>query len=100
MLDRARELAEIVGADAITLADLNNFRPEDGMILANTTSIGMQPKVDETPISKVCMCTVSFSYFGRSDSSMQVYELMLCDVILKTYFFIQNIENMACMLCS
>ena len=35
------------------LADLDIFHPEYGMILANTTSIGMQPKVDETPLSKV-----------------------------------------------
>lgn len=51
--DRARELADIVGGDALSLDDLPNIRPEDGMILANTTSIGMQPKVDDTPISKV-----------------------------------------------
>ncbi|KAM7463037.1 hypothetical protein LguiA_031158 [Lonicera macranthoides] len=50
--DRARELAHIVGGEALSLAELNNFHPEDGMILANTTSIGMQPKIDETPISK------------------------------------------------
>ena len=51
--ERAKELAETIGADAASLADLDNFHPEYGMILANTTSIGMQPKVDETPISKV-----------------------------------------------
>ncbi|XP_038901058.1 bifunctional 3-dehydroquinate dehydratase/shikimate dehydrogenase, chloroplastic [Benincasa hispida] len=50
--ERAKELAETIGADAITLADLDNFHPEENMILANTTSIGMQPKVEETPISK------------------------------------------------
>ncbi|XP_044499972.1 bifunctional 3-dehydroquinate dehydratase/shikimate dehydrogenase, chloroplastic-like isoform X2 [Mangifera indica] len=50
--ERAKELANVVGAEALSLTDLNNFHPEDGMILANTTSIGMQPKVDETPISK------------------------------------------------
>lgn len=50
--DRARELANLVGGDAITLKDLNDFHPEDGMILANTTSIGMHPNVDDTPISK------------------------------------------------
>ncbi|KAJ4844675.1 hypothetical protein Tsubulata_018293 [Turnera subulata] len=49
---RAKEIAVAVGGDAISLADLENFLPEDGMVLANTTSIGMQPKVDETPISK------------------------------------------------
>ncbi|KAJ7955030.1 bifunctional 3-dehydroquinate dehydratase/shikimate dehydrogenase, chloroplastic-like [Quillaja saponaria] len=50
--ERARELATSVRGDALALADLDNYHPEDGMILANTTSIGMQPKVDDTPISK------------------------------------------------
>ncbi|XP_057776470.1 bifunctional 3-dehydroquinate dehydratase/shikimate dehydrogenase, chloroplastic isoform X2 [Salvia miltiorrhiza] len=50
--DRARDLAELVGGQALTLAELNSFHPETGMILANTTSIGMQPNVEETPISK------------------------------------------------
>ncbi|CAL5213426.1 unnamed protein product [Lathyrus oleraceus] len=50
--DRARELADVIGGDALALSDLDSYHPEDGMILANTTSIGMQPKVDETPISK------------------------------------------------
>ncbi|KAL3037563.1 hypothetical protein AAZX31_01G075500 [Glycine max] len=50
--DHARKLAYAIGGDALALADLDNYHPEDGMILANTTSIGMQPKVDETPVSK------------------------------------------------
>ncbi|KAL8171321.1 LOW QUALITY PROTEIN: hypothetical protein V2J09_023125 [Rumex salicifolius] len=50
--ERAKELANIVGGDAITLAELETFHPEDGLILANTTSIGMQPKIDETPVPK------------------------------------------------
>ncbi|KAM1074285.1 hypothetical protein EV1_019022 [Malus domestica] len=50
--DRARELADTVGGDAVSLADLCNIPPEDGMILANTTSIGMQPNVGDTPLSK------------------------------------------------
>ncbi|XP_076930014.1 bifunctional 3-dehydroquinate dehydratase/shikimate dehydrogenase, chloroplastic-like [Bidens hawaiensis] len=50
--DRARELAEIIGGKALSLADLNTYNPEDGMILANTTSIGMQPNIDQTPVSK------------------------------------------------
>ncbi|CAK9145507.1 unnamed protein product [Ilex paraguariensis] len=50
--DRARELADTVGGDALSLNELLNFHPEDGMVLANTTAIGMHPKVDETPISK------------------------------------------------
>lgn len=51
--ERAKELADTIGGHALMLADLNSFHPEDGMILANTTSIGMQPNVDETPVSKV-----------------------------------------------
>ncbi|KAK9065583.1 hypothetical protein SSX86_014984 [Deinandra increscens subsp. villosa] len=50
--DRARELAEMIGGKALSLADLNTYNPENGMILANTTSIGMQPNINETPISK------------------------------------------------
>ncbi|KAK6254580.1 hypothetical protein SCA6_015885 [Theobroma cacao] len=50
--ERARELADIIGGDALSLADLACFHPEEGMILANTTSIGMQPNIDDTPIPK------------------------------------------------
>lgn len=63
--DRAREIADTIGGEALSISDLDNFHPEDGMILANTTSIGMQPKVDETPISKVCLifcCMIIISW--------------------------------------
>ncbi|CAD5322254.1 unnamed protein product [Arabidopsis thaliana] len=50
--ERALELAEAIGGKALSLTDLDNFHPEDGMVLANTTSMGMQPNVEETPISK------------------------------------------------
>ncbi|CAN8260283.1 unnamed protein product [Cochlearia groenlandica] len=50
--ERALELADAIGGKALSLADLDNFHPEDGMVLANTTSMGMQPNVEETPISK------------------------------------------------
>lgn len=61
--DRARELAETIGGDALSLADLDTFNPEGGMILANTTSIGMHPKIDETPISKVQHLTILLSHY-------------------------------------
>ena len=35
------------------LVEVENFHPEEGMILANTTSVGMKPNIDETPIPKV-----------------------------------------------
>ncbi|XP_061367684.1 bifunctional 3-dehydroquinate dehydratase/shikimate dehydrogenase, chloroplastic-like isoform X3 [Gastrolobium bilobum] len=60
--DRARELADVIGGDALALADLDNYHPEDDMILANTTSIGMQPKVDETPISKHALKSYSLVF--------------------------------------
>ncbi|MQL84346.1 hypothetical protein Taro_016850 [Colocasia esculenta] len=50
--DRARDLAMSVGGDALSLAELESFHPEGGMILANTTSIGMQPNIDGTPLPK------------------------------------------------
>ncbi|KAJ8475719.1 hypothetical protein OPV22_019446 [Ensete ventricosum] len=50
--ERARELANLIGGCALTLAELEIFHPEDGMILANTTSTGMQPNIAETPLIK------------------------------------------------
>ncbi|OVA04377.1 Dehydroquinase class I [Macleaya cordata] len=60
--DRARQLASLVGGDAIPLAELDSFHPEDGMILANATCLGMQPKVDETPISKQALSAYSLVF--------------------------------------
>ena len=50
---RAQELANIIGGTALTLSELENYHPKEGMILANTTAIGMHPNVNETPLSKV-----------------------------------------------
>uniref|UniRef100_A0A5B7BJ48 shikimate dehydrogenase (NADP(+)) n=1 Tax=Davidia involucrata TaxID=16924 RepID=A0A5B7BJ48_DAVIN len=50
--ERAKELADKVGGQAMTLAEVDDFHPEEGMILANTTSVGMKPNIDAAPISK------------------------------------------------
>ncbi|XP_065854192.1 bifunctional 3-dehydroquinate dehydratase/shikimate dehydrogenase, chloroplastic-like isoform X1 [Euphorbia lathyris] len=50
--DKAKELASKVGGQAMTLSELKDFHPEEGMILANTTSVGMKPRTDETPLPK------------------------------------------------
>ncbi|KAJ1695239.1 hypothetical protein LUZ63_011937 [Rhynchospora breviuscula] len=50
--ERAKELANLIGGHALTLAELENYHPEEGMILANTTSIEMHPNVNDTPLSK------------------------------------------------
>ncbi|XP_040385190.1 bifunctional 3-dehydroquinate dehydratase/shikimate dehydrogenase, chloroplastic-like isoform X2 [Oryza brachyantha] len=49
---RAQELGNLIGAPALSLTELENYHPEEGMILANTTAIGMHPNVNETPLSK------------------------------------------------
>ncbi|TKW28931.1 hypothetical protein SEVIR_3G361800v4 [Setaria viridis] len=49
---RAQELARLIGGTALTMAELESYHPEDGMILANATSVGMYPNVNETPLSK------------------------------------------------
>uniref|UniRef100_A0A0D9V145 Shikimate dehydrogenase n=1 Tax=Leersia perrieri TaxID=77586 RepID=A0A0D9V145_9ORYZ len=50
--EKAVNLAAAVGGRALRLAELETFRPEQGMILANATSLGMYPNVDGTPIPK------------------------------------------------
>ncbi|KAJ1257368.1 hypothetical protein BS78_K075700 [Paspalum vaginatum] len=50
--EKAVSLANAIGGQALRLADLESFKPEEGMILANATSLGMYPNVDGTPIPK------------------------------------------------
>jgi len=60
--EKAVSLANAIGGQALRLADLETFRPEEGMILANATSLGMQPNIDGTPIPKVAPQTSSLSH--------------------------------------
>lgn len=41
------------GRKAITLEEMENFHPEEGMVLANTISVRMKPNTDRTHLSKV-----------------------------------------------
>ncbi|KAI5074116.1 hypothetical protein GOP47_0010077 [Adiantum capillus-veneris] len=50
--ERAKVLADALGGEALSLEQLNTFQPVDGMVLANTTSVGMSPNIAETPIAK------------------------------------------------
>ncbi|GAB2218754.1 hypothetical protein Droror1_Dr00001986 [Drosera rotundifolia] len=54
-LEKAKELASKVGGEALSLEALLDFHPEDGMILVNTTSIGMKPAIDQTPVPKAAL---------------------------------------------
>ncbi|XP_031271009.1 bifunctional 3-dehydroquinate dehydratase/shikimate dehydrogenase, chloroplastic-like [Pistacia vera] len=49
---KAKELAGKVGGQAITFDELKDFHPEEGMILANTTSVGMKPRIEDSPLPK------------------------------------------------
>ncbi|CAN4101197.1 unnamed protein product [Withania somnifera] len=49
--ERAKALAAAVCGEALPYECLNDFCPEKGMILANASAVGMQPKIDQTPIS-------------------------------------------------
>lgn len=60
--EKAKELAKKVGGQAIPLGELGNFNPEDGMILANATSVGMKPITDVTPIPKNALSRYSLVF--------------------------------------
>ncbi|KZV32387.1 bifunctional 3-dehydroquinate dehydratase/shikimate dehydrogenase, chloroplastic [Dorcoceras hygrometricum] len=53
--ERAKALALAVSGEAVPYESLNDFRPEKGMILANASAVGMEPDIDQTPISKVAL---------------------------------------------
>ncbi|GAB2277534.1 hypothetical protein Dimus_012244 [Dionaea muscipula] len=53
--EKAKDLASKVGGEALPLKELCDFHPEDGMILVNTTSVGMKPAIDQTPIPKAAL---------------------------------------------
>ncbi|KAK4751251.1 hypothetical protein SAY87_004733 [Trapa incisa] len=72
-LERAKELADKVGGQALTLEEVADFHPEDGMVLANTTSVGMKPKIDLTPIPKQVLkhyCMVFDAIYTPKDTRL------------------------------
>ncbi|KAJ6694241.1 hypothetical protein OIU85_004973 [Salix viminalis] len=71
--ERAKELADKVGGLAMTLAEAENFHPEDGMVLANTTSVGMTPHTDATPLAKHALkryCLVFDAIYTPKDTRL------------------------------
>ncbi|XP_076883675.1 bifunctional 3-dehydroquinate dehydratase/shikimate dehydrogenase, chloroplastic-like [Bidens hawaiensis] len=50
--DRAESLARAVSGEALPIEELDTFCPENGMILANSSAIGMEPDVHLTPVPK------------------------------------------------
>lgn len=73
--ERAKELADKVGGKAMTLEEVEHFHPEEGMVLANTTSVGMKPKIDETPLAKHALkhyCVVFDAIYTPKDTRLLV----------------------------
>ncbi|XP_031407288.1 bifunctional 3-dehydroquinate dehydratase/shikimate dehydrogenase, chloroplastic-like [Punica granatum] len=72
-LERAKELADKVGGQAMTLDEVASFHPEDRMVLANTTSVGMKPNADGTPIPKLALrhyCLVFDAIYTPKDTRL------------------------------
>ncbi|XP_065853587.1 bifunctional 3-dehydroquinate dehydratase/shikimate dehydrogenase, chloroplastic-like [Euphorbia lathyris] len=71
--ERAKELADKVNGKAMTLEEVEHFHPEDGMVLANTTSVGMKPNIDLTPLSKDALkhyCLVFDAIYTPKDTKL------------------------------
>uniref|UniRef100_A0A7N0TG59 shikimate dehydrogenase (NADP(+)) n=1 Tax=Kalanchoe fedtschenkoi TaxID=63787 RepID=A0A7N0TG59_KALFE len=71
--ERARELAEKVDGLALHLHEVADFHPEEGMILANATSVGMKPDVHVTPIPKDALkhyCLVFDAIYTPKDTRL------------------------------
>ncbi|CAI9280586.1 unnamed protein product [Lactuca saligna] len=50
--ERAESLARAVSGEALPIEQLDAYCPENGIILANCSAIGMEPDVHLTPVSK------------------------------------------------
>ncbi|XP_021681420.2 bifunctional 3-dehydroquinate dehydratase/shikimate dehydrogenase, chloroplastic isoform X2 [Hevea brasiliensis] len=50
--ERAKALAHAVAGKALPYENLERFRTENVMILANASAVGMEPNSDQTPVSK------------------------------------------------
>ncbi|KAF2298586.1 hypothetical protein GH714_024224 [Hevea brasiliensis] len=50
--ERAKALAHAVSGKALPYENLERFRTENVMILANASAVGMEPNSDQTPVSK------------------------------------------------
>ncbi|XP_057719134.1 bifunctional 3-dehydroquinate dehydratase/shikimate dehydrogenase, chloroplastic-like [Arachis stenosperma] len=71
--ERAKELANKVGGKSLPLCEVENFHPEEGMVLANTTSVGMKPNMDQTPIPKHALkhyCLVFDAIYTPKDTRL------------------------------
>jgi 3-dehydroquinate dehydratase/shikimate dehydrogenase len=50
--ERAKALAQAVSGEALPIEYLDTFAPENDMIFANASAVGMEPDIHETPLAK------------------------------------------------
>ena len=64
-------LADAVSGVALAYECLKRFRPQEGMILANASAIGMEPNTDQTPVLKVFSLTLSEQIGNNSEDNIE-----------------------------
>lgn len=74
--ERAKALAEAVSGEALPYECLHDFRPEQGMILANASAVGMEPNIHQTPVPKVFISFLqSNDHFSKKFKSVTIVRL-------------------------
>ena len=85
--ERAKALAVAVSGEALPYEHLERFCAENGngMILANASSVGMQPDTNQSPVSKV----LSFSLHvivGKKKLKLYIFQ-QVCVLNVYAFFF-------------
>ena len=64
-------LADAVSGVALPYECLKRFCPQEGMILANASAIGMEPNTEQTLVSKVFSFTLSEQIGNNSEEHIE-----------------------------
>lgn len=92
--ERAKDLAAKVGGKALTLEEVQNFHPEEGMILANATSVGMKPNTEVTPIHKEALkhytCVFDAIYTPKDTRLLREARDSGCSIVYGTEMLIRQ----------
>ena len=65
LIERAKALAHAVSGEALPYEYLDRFSPQNKMVLANASSVGMEPNANESPITKV-LCLAYIPSYNHS----------------------------------
>ena len=64
-------LADAVSGEALPYECLKRFYPQEGMILANASAVGMEPNTNQTLVSKVFSLTLSEQIGNNSEEHIE-----------------------------